>query len=109
MTTTAKRMVNGSALTASAATYYTAPTATRAIIKSAAIVNTTAAAVQATVYLVPSGGTAGATNAVINLRSLAPNETYSCPELINHVIEPAGSIQAFGDGLTLVVSGAEIV
>lgn len=109
MTTTAKRLVSGSQLTGSAATYYTAPALTRSVIKSAQLVNTTASAVAATVYLVPSGGSAGATNTLISARSIAPGETYNCPELINEVIEPAGTIQALGLNLTLVVGGVEVV
>lgn len=109
MTTTAKRLVPGSALTGSAATYYTAPTLTRAVTKSAQLTNTTAGAVACTVYIVPSGGAAGATNTVISARSVAAGETYNCPEMINQVIEAGGTIQALGNGVTLTVSGIEIV
>ena len=109
MTTTAKRLVAGSVLTGTAATYYTAPTGTRAVIKSAAIVNTTAGALAATVYLVPSAGAAAAANTLISGLSIAAGATYSCPELINHVLGSGDFIQAFGNGLTLIVSGAEIV
>ncbi|MGE5621436.1 MAG: hypothetical protein ACM3VY_00265 [Candidatus Bathyarchaeota archaeon] len=109
MSTTAKRLVPGSAMTGVAATYYTAPANTRAVIKSAAIVNTTAGAVPATIYIVPSGGTAAAANTVINNRSVAANETYTCPELINQVLGAGDFIQGLGNGLTLIVSGAEIV
>lgn len=109
MTTTAKRLVSGSQLTGSAATYYTAPTLTKTIIKSAQLTNTTAGAVACTVYLVPSAGTAGATNTVISARSIAAGETYNCPELVNAVLEAGGTIQALGLNVTLTASGAEIV
>lgn len=109
MTITAKRLVPGSVLTASAATYYTVGASTRAVIKSASIANTTAAAVPASVHIVPSGGAAAAANTVINTRSVAPNETYACPELVNHVLGAGDFIQALGNGLTLMVSGVEIV
>jgi len=109
MTLIVKRMVAGSQLTAAAATYYTSPAVTKATIKSAALVNTTAGAVLCTVYLVPSGGAAGATNTVISGKSLAAGETYTCPEIINQVLEAGGMIQALGLNVTLIVSGAEIV
>jgi hypothetical protein len=109
MTTTAKRLVAGSVLTGSAVTYYTAPTATRAIPRSAQLVNTTASAVSCTVYVVPSGGTAGAANTVISGKSIAAGETYNCPELVNQVLEPGSTLQALGNGVTLAVSGVEIV
>jgi len=109
MTTTAKRLVPGSVLTGSAATYYTAPASTRAVIKSASIVNTTAGAIAATVYIVPAAGTAAAANTLISGLNVAAGATYSCPELINHTLGPGDFIQAMGSGLTLVVSGAEIV
>jgi hypothetical protein len=109
MTTTIKRLVSGSALTGGAATYYTAQPLTRARITAATLTNTTGAPIQATVYLVPSGGVAGAANTVISTKTIAPGETYHCPELVNQVIEPSGTIQALGNGLTFVVSGVEIV
>lgn len=109
MTTTAKRLVPGSALTGAAATYYTAPALTRAVTRSAQLTNTTAGVVACTVYVVPSGGTAGATNTVISARSIAAGETYNCPELVNQVVETGGTIQALGNGVTLTVSGIEIV
>lgn len=108
MTVTAKRLVNGSQLTGAAATYYTAPASTKAVVKSCAICNTTAGAIAVTVYLVPSGGTAGVTNAVISGLSVAANATYACPELVNQVIEAAGTLQALGANLTIVASGMEL-
>lgn len=108
MTTTAKRLVSGSQLTAAAATYYTAPALTRSIIKAAQLTNTTAGVVAVTMYLVPAAGSAGATNTVISARSIAAGETYNCPELVNAVLEPAGTIQGLGLNVTLTVSGVEI-
>lgn len=109
MTTTAKRLVPGSQLTASVATYYTAPTKTRAVIRSAQLVNTTGGAVAVTVYAVPSGASAGAANTLISARAVAAGESYSCPELVNTVLEEGGTLQALGLNVTLVVSGVEIV
>lgn len=109
MSLTLKRLVSGSQLTGAAATYYTAPTNTKATIKSAVLTNTTGGAVACTVYLVPSAGTAGATNTLISAYNVAAGAAYTCPELINMVIEAGGTIQALGLNVTLVVSGAEVV
>lgn len=108
-TTTAKALVQGSVLTGSAAVYYTADAAVRAIVKSASVVNTTGGAVAVTIYKVPNGGTPGAANTIISARNVASNETYNCPELVNHVLETGATLQALGSGLTFVVSGAEVV
>lgn len=109
MTTIAKRLVLGSALTGTAAVYYTAPNNTKAVIKSAALVNTTAAAIAGTVHVVPVAGAPGAANTLISARNIAAGETYTCPELVNQVLTAGETLQALGNGLTLVVSGAEIV
>lgn len=106
MSTTPTVLVAGVALTGSAATYYTAPAGNRVTIKSASVTNTTGGVVSLTLYRVPSGGTAGATNTVISARSVAVNETYNCPELVNKVLHAGDTIQALGLSLSLDVSGA---
>lgn len=73
---------------------------TKRIITAAALVNPTAGAVAATVYMVPSGGAPGAGNALIYARTLAPGETYFCPELINQGLDAGGTVQALGAGLS---------
>ena len=109
-----KRLVSGSALTGSAATYYTVPTNTNAVIAPKAIIrrmtfcNTTAGAVSVTAYLIPSGGSAAASNTIVSARSVAAGETWNSPEAEGHVLEAGGFIQALGNGVTLMVSGEEI-
>lgn len=94
-------------LTASAVTYYTAPTATKAIIKAATLCNNSGGAVNVTLTLNPrTGGTA---RTLIDNRSIADQETYLCPELINQVVEAGGVIQAQGLNVELMISGVEIV
>lgn len=108
MTVTAKRLVNGSQLTGAAAAYYTAPALTKAVVKNANVCNSTGGAISLTLYLVPSGGTADATNILISARSIAAGAVDRCPEVVNQVIEAGGSLQALGANLTLVASGVEI-
>lgn len=109
MSITPKRLVPGSQLTASAATYYTA-TGVKARIDSIALTNTTGGAVTATLHLVPSGGAADATNCVLSARSLAAGETYVPPGAIGQWLAAGGTIQALASAvtsITLVASGVE--
>lgn len=113
MAITRKRLVSGSQVATTSTTYYTAAASTRAVIGAAAVCNTTGTADQITIYLVPSAGSADATNTLISARTVAAGETYACPELIGQVIETGGTIRAkattSASALTLVVSGTEIV
>lgn len=108
MAITAKRLISGSQLTGAAATYYTAPASTKAIIKRLILCNTTAGAVACTVYLVPSGGTAGATNTITSAHTVGIGETWIVPEAEGMVLEAAGFIQALGLNVTIIASGVEI-
>lgn len=99
---------DGGALTGAAVTQGTVvPTLTKRVIRAAALCNTTGSPIAATVYLVPSGGTAGATNTYISARSISAGETYNCPELINQGLNAAGFIQALGNGLTFKYTSTE--
>lgn len=82
---------------------------TQRVLTAAALINTTAAAVAASVYLVPSGGNAGAANCLISARTIAPGETYFCPELINQGLRAGGTVQASGAGLTMRFAGRDII
>lgn len=96
-----RRIIEGSQLTGSAATYYTAPAATRARIRKLTFCNTTVGAVAVTVYLIPSGGSAGAANTLWSAKSLAPGETKECYEAQGHVLETGDFIQALGLNVTI--------
>jgi len=105
-----KQIVSGAQLTASAATYYATPTNTLTTISAMTLCNTTAEAVTATVYLVPSGGTAGADNTVLSARSLAAGESYNVSGAIGQTIPAGSTVQALAGSatsITLVASGYE--
>lgn len=111
MATTPKRIVSGSQLTTSAATYYTCPTLTRCRIAAFTATNTSGSAATVTVYLVPSGDSAADTNIVAKAISLAASETKSISGAIGQVIESGGTLQALasaGTAIGIVVSGYEI-
>ena len=107
-----KRLVDGSQLTASAATYYTAPANTLATISACTLTNTTAGAITATVYLVASGGTAGVTNCILSARNLAAGESFNVGSAIGQTLAAGGTLQALassGTSITLVASGYESI
>lgn len=78
------------------------PANTKRKITAAAVCNSTAVAKLFTVYLVPNGGAAGPTNTYISARTIAPGETYLCPELVGRGQNAGDTIQTIADvtGLT---------
>ena len=89
---------------------YTATNA-RAIIDKFTVTNTSAGNETISINLVTSGGTAGADNLVIDARTIAPDETYTCPELVGHVLDAGGFISTLASAatsLTIRCSGREI-
>jgi len=109
MATRLKRGIAGSQLTTSAATYYTAPANTSVQIIGIRLTNTSASNITATVYLIASGGSASASNTVISARTLAPGETYNCPELTGQVLEAGGFLQALASSnASISISGSVV-
>lgn len=91
-------------------TQYTAVNA-KAIIDKATVTNTSASNVTISVNLVTSGGTAGASNLIVDTRAIAPDECYTCPELVGQALEPGGFISTIASAsgaLTIRFSGREI-
>jgi hypothetical protein len=75
----------------------------KTIIDKFTLVETTAATISGIdVHIVPSGGSASATNRIISQKSLNANETYLCPELIGHTLEVGEFIQAKAGTATAV-------
>lgn len=112
MAATNKRLVEGSQLTTTAATYYSAPSTTTTLLKKVTVTNTSGAAATVTLYLVPSGGTAGATNTVTSAKSIPAGGYYEAYEAEGHVLAPGDSLQALANtaaAVTLMVSGIEVV
>ena len=104
-------LIAGSQLTATAATYYTAPANTKAIIQNMTLTNTTANAVTATVHVISTGATETASNMIISARVIAANESYTCPEAIGKVILATGTIRALAGSATAITiesSGVEV-
>lgn len=91
-------------------TQYTAVNC-RTIVDKFTVTNTSASNVTISVNLVASGGSAGASNLIIDARAVAPDETYVCPELVGQVLEPSSFISTIASAataLTIRASGREI-
>jgi P pilus assembly chaperone PapD len=89
---------------------YTA-TNCKTIIDKFTVTNTTAGNVTFSVNLVTSGGSAGASNLILDTRSIAPDETYTCPELVGQALESGNFISTIAGAatsLTIRASGREI-
>lgn len=82
-------------------TAYTA-TNKQARIDALTLCNTTAGAITVTIYIVPSGGTAAATNTILSSYSVAAGETYVVYGAIGQWIEDGGTLQALASAATSV-------
>ena len=94
MATINKRLAASAQLTASNVTYYTAVNV-RTTLDKVTLCNTSAAAVVVTMDAVDNGFSPGVVQRLISARSIAPGETYTCPEIAGHVLNAGDSIQNF--------------
>jgi hypothetical protein len=91
-------------------TQYTA-TLCKALIDKATVTNTDTVNRSFSVNLVQTGGSATNANLIIDDRTVVPGETYNCPELIGHELDPGAFISTIASAataLTLRISGREI-
>lgn len=110
MTVTVKNIIPRKQAEAAQTGQYTAQNC-KAIIDKFTATNTTVANVTFAVNLVAAGGTPGADNLVLASKSIAPGETYLCPELVGQVLEAGGFISTIAgtaSALTISASGREI-
>ena len=94
-----------------ASALYTVPAKTRTRITKMTATNTSGTARQITVYLVASGGTAGATNTVVSAYSVGPGQDVSLTSVMGHVLPAGATIQAIvntGTDLVIAASGTEV-
>jgi hypothetical protein len=95
------------AITGSVATIYTTPANARTFVKDINICNTTNATITVNLYFVPSGGTAGTSNAFYYGQSVAANSTLHW--VGSQILLSSQTIQvsASTTGCTIVVGGGE--
>jgi hypothetical protein len=83
----------------------------KAIIDKFTVTNTSGGNETISVNIVTSGGTSAASNLIVDARAIAPNETYTFPELVGQVLEPGSfisTIASAASSLTIRASGREI-
>jgi hypothetical protein len=110
MTVTVKVLISAKQAENSQTTQYTAINC-KAIIDKFTATNTSGGNVTIGVNLVTSGGSAGAANLIVDTRSIAPDETYTFPELVGQALETGGLISTIASAttsLTIRASGREI-
>jgi hypothetical protein len=110
MTVIIKVLVPAKQAENSQTTQYTAVNC-KALIDKFTITNTSAGNVTISVNLVTSGGSPGENNLIMDTRSIAPDETYTCPELVGQALETGGFISTIASAatsLTIRASGREI-
>ena len=91
-------------------TQYTA-TNVKAIIDKFTVTNTSANNVTFSCNLVTVSQSAAASNLIIDARTIVPDETYTCPELVGQALEAGGFISTLAGAatsLTIRASGREI-
>lgn len=112
MPVTPKRLATPAQLTTSAFSYYLVPGNTRTTIKKLTFSNSTSAARLVTVYLVPSGGTAGVTNMLCITKTVGAYDTWDCDKASGHTLEAGSTLQCLADAATAITihaSGIEVV
>ena len=110
MTITVRALFGAKQLENTQVTQYTA-VGVRTIIDKATVTNTSGANVALSVNIVGNGGSAGASNLIIQTKTILPGETYTCPELVGQVLDPGAFISTLAGAatsLTMRVSGREV-
>lgn len=110
MTVTVKALIPAKQAENTQTTQYTA-TNCKAIVDKFTATNTTAANVTISVNLVTSGGSAAISNLIVDTRAIAPDETYTFPELVGQVLDSGdfiSTIAGTASALTIRASGREI-
>lgn len=81
----------------------------RAIIDKMTVTNSGAVNASFSVWIVY--GAPDGSNLIIDDKTIAPNDTYKCPEMIGHIIENGGElygISSDSNTLVLTISGREV-
>jgi len=110
MATVIKQLVAAKLAESSQTAQYTAVNC-RAVIDKFTATNVSGSNATLSVNLIASGGAAGNGNLITKTRTIAPNEAYTFPELVGHVLESGGiisTIASAANALTIRVSGREI-
>ena len=110
MTTISKPLVVAKYASNAETTEYTASSGMRTIIDKISAYNGTGGASALTIKLVPSGGTAGASNTMA-VKTIAAGATETFPEIVGQTLEAGGFISVLAAAATTIViriSGREV-
>ena len=105
------QLIGPQELTASNATYYTSPANKQTILSKLTLTNVSSVAQTVDVHIVPSGGSADATNRLISTKTLDTNEAWAAFPVEGQILQPGDSIQASAgavDSILIMASGVEI-
>lgn len=91
------------AATSTAAADYTSPSSTRSQLDKLTLTNNSGSARTADVYLVPPGGSPGATNKVVSAKAVANGADETITTVAAHALMPGGSIFVVASGAGVVV------
>jgi len=83
----------------------------KTIIDKFTVTNTSGVNVIFNVNLVAATESSSASNLILSNKTITPNQTYTCPELVGQTLEPNGYISTLssaGSALTISASGREI-
>lgn len=111
MSVTAKKLVDAAFATNSDAVIYTVPAGTRTIIDKFTATNTDGSTQTLNVNIIPSGGSVGASNLILDAVSMSTLVCRDCTELQNQVLEAGDTISVKASIASKVVvraSGREV-
>lgn len=111
MNVTAKTLANSAYVPTTAATIYTAPSLTTTIVDKCTMTNTSATAATVNIYIVPSGGTLGASNLITSALSIPGNTAQVLNEMQNQILNAGDMIAVSAATASVIVariSGREI-
>ena len=110
MTVTVKTLIGPKYAEAATTIEYTASNV-KALVDKFTVTNTGAADATLSVYFVSSDAAVGDSNLILNERGVAPGETYTCPEIVGHLVAKDYSIQVLASvasTLVIMASGREV-
>ena len=111
MTVIAKALLGAKYAENSQTTQITSPTGVRTLVDKFTATNVTASAATLSVNVVTSGGAASAANLILDGKSLAAHETYTCPELVGQILNAGDFVSTIAGTASAIViraSGREV-
>lgn len=87
---------------------YTVPDGVIAQIRACTLHNTTAGAITAKIYIVSAAGTVADGQRLVT-KALGQNQSYLCPEIVNHVLKAGDKVYFNGENINAALSVMEQV